>query len=82
MTAKARTQKHREKLKAFRRRRLEVHLPNDMIEAARPIARNEQRCLREIVSYALKEYVRRHTGSVLAPSVQGDSFSEHTILTA
>ena len=67
MTAKARTKKHREKLKAFRRRRLEVHLPNDVIEAARTIARNHQRHLRDVVHSALKDYVTRYAGSVLAP---------------
>ena len=67
MTAKARTKKHREKLKAFRRRRLEVHLPNDVIEAARTIARNHQRYLRDVVYSALKDYVTRYAGSVLAP---------------
>lgn len=67
MTAKARTQKHREKLRALRRQRLEVHLPNDLIEAARTLARYHKRCLRDIVHSALKDYVTRHTGSMLGP---------------
>lgn len=66
MTAKACTQKHREKLRAMRRRRLEVHLPNDLIEAACRIARQRKRYLREIVYSALKDYVTRYSGSVLA----------------
>lgn len=67
MTAKARTQKHREKLRAVRRRHLEVHLANDLIEAARTIARNHKRYLRDIVYSALKDYVTRYAGGVLAP---------------
>lgn len=66
MTAKARTQKHREKLRAVRRRRLEVHLPNHLIEAARTIATCHKRYLRDIVYHALKDYVARHAGSVPA----------------
>ena len=67
MTAKARTQKHREKLRAVRRRRLEVHLPNHLIEAARTIAIQQKRYLRDIVYDTLKDYVTRYAGSVLAP---------------
>lgn len=67
MTAKTRTQKHREKLRAVRRRHLEVHPPNDLIEAARTIARNHKRYLRDIVYSALKDYVTRYAGGVLAP---------------
>lgn len=67
MTAKTRTQKHREKLRAVRRRRLEVHLPNHLIEVARTIAIRHKRYLRDIVYHALKDYVTRHAGSVLAP---------------
>lgn len=67
MTAKARTQKHREKLRAVGRRRLEVPLSNDLIEAAHTIARDHKRHLREVVYSALKDYVTRYAGSVLAP---------------
>jgi hypothetical protein len=63
MTANARVQKHREKLRAAGRRRLDVHLPNDLIEAACTIAIHHKRYLRDIVYYALKDYVTRHAGS-------------------
>ena len=66
MSVNARVQKHREKLRAVRRRRLEVHLPNDLIDAADTFARQHQRYLRDIVTYALKEYLTRH--GVLKPS--------------
>ena len=64
MTAKARTRKHRQKLRAARQRRMEVHLPNDLIEAACQIAKHHKRYLREIVYYALKDYVTRHAWSI------------------
>ncbi|HSL02519.1 MAG TPA: hypothetical protein VK901_03145 [Nitrospiraceae bacterium] len=65
MSVNARVQKHREKLRAVRRRRLEVHLPNDLIDAANTFARQHERYLRDIVYYALKDYLTRH--GVLAP---------------
>lgn len=64
MTGKARTKKHRQKLRASRRRRLEVHLPNDLIEAACLIAKHHKLCLRDIVYNALKDYVKRHAWSI------------------
>jgi hypothetical protein len=64
MTAKARTRKHRQKLRAARRRRLEVHLPTDLIEAACLIAKHHKRYLRDIVYYALEAYVARHAWSI------------------
>jgi hypothetical protein len=60
MSVNSRVQKHRDKLRALRRRRLEVHLPNDLIVAADTFARHHNRYLRDILVYALKEYLTRH----------------------
>ena len=68
MSVNARVQKHREKLQGLRRRRLEVHLPNDLIEAADTFARKHKRYRRDIVTLALKDYLTRH--GVLKPSRQ------------
>ena len=68
MSVKSHVQKHRDKLWALRRRRLEVHLPNDLINAADMFARKHKRYLCDIVTYALKDYLTRH--GVLTPSRQ------------
>lgn len=60
MSVNDRVQKHRNKLRAVRRRRLEVHLPNDLIAAADTFARQHKRYLRDIVGYALKDYLTRY----------------------
>ena len=60
MSVTARVQRHRDKLRAVRRRRLDVHLPNDLIEAANTFARQHDRYLRDIVAYALKDYLIQH----------------------
>ena len=65
MSVNARVQKHREKLRAVRRRRLEVHLPNDLIDVANTFARQHERHLRDIIAYALQDYLTRH--GVLPP---------------
>ena len=68
MSVNDRVQKHRDELRALRRRRLEVHLPNNLINAADMFARKHKRYLRDIVTYALKDYLTRH--GVLTPSRQ------------
>ncbi len=60
MSVNDRVQKHRDELRALRRRRLEVHLPNNLIDAADTFARHHKRYLRDIVTYALKDYLTRH----------------------
>lgn len=60
MSVNARVQKHRGKLRSMRRRRLEVHLPTDLIEAADAFAKRHERSVRHIVYYALQEYLTRH----------------------
>ena len=65
MNENARVQKHRNKLRALRRRRLEVHLPTDLIEAADTFAKRHERSVRHVVYSALKEYLTRY--GVLPP---------------
>lgn len=60
MSVKTRVQKHRDKLRAVRRRRLDVRLPNELIDAANTFARQHDRHLRDIVVFALKDYLTRH----------------------
>ena len=60
MSVNARVQKHREKLRAVHRRRLEVHLPNDLIEAADTFAKRHERSVRHVVYSALQDYLTRH----------------------
>jgi len=60
MSVNARVQKHRDKLKGFRRRRLDLHLPKDLVEAADTFAKQHRRYIRDIVGYALEDYLRRH----------------------
>ena len=60
MSVKTRVQKHRDKLRAVLCRRLEVHLPNDLIDAANTFARQYERYLRHIIAYALQDYLTRH----------------------
>lgn len=64
MSVKARVQKHRDKLRAVRRTRLDVHLPYDLVEAADMFAKNHERYMRDIVASALKDYLTRH-GAIL-----------------
>ena len=65
MSVNARVQKHREKLRAVRRRRLDIHLPTDLIEAADNFAKRHERSVRHVVYSALKDYLTRH--GVLPP---------------
>ena len=60
MSVNSRVQKHRDRLRALRRRRLEVHLPDDLIDAADTFARQHKRYLRDIITYALKDYLTLH----------------------
>ena len=64
MSVNARVQKHREKLRAVRRRRLDIHLPTDLIEAADTFAKRHERYVRDVVYSALREYLTRH-GAIL-----------------
>ena len=68
MGVNSRVQKHRDKLQAVRRRRLEVHLPTDLIEAAYTFAKRHERYVRDVVYSALKDYLTRH--GVLIPPRQ------------
>ena len=56
MSVNSRVQKHRDKLRAVRRLRLEVHLPNDLVEAADTFAKRHERFVRHVVYSALKDY--------------------------
>ena len=60
MSVTSRVQKHRDKLRAVHRRRLEVHLPNDLIEAADTFAKRHERSVRHVVYSALQDYLTRH----------------------
>ena len=60
MSVNSRVQKHREKLQAERRRRLDIHLPNDLIEAADTFAKRHERSVRHVVYSALQDYLTRH----------------------
>ena len=60
MTAKARVQRHRAKLKTEQCGRLEAWVSNDLIEALRTIARQQNRYLWAVVREALKTHVARH----------------------
>ena len=74
MSVKSRIQKHRDRPWALRRRRLEMHLPNDLIGAANTFARQHKRYLRDIVTYALKDYLGRH--GVLPPFTSVGGFND------
>jgi hypothetical protein len=67
MTTKARVQEHRAKLKNEQCRRLEAWVANDLIEALRTIARQQNRSLWAVVREALKAHVTRHA-SLLTPT--------------
>jgi hypothetical protein len=67
MTAKARVQKHRAKLKTAQCGRLEAWVSNDLIEALRTIAKQQNRYLWAVVREALKAHVTRHAELVNAP---------------
>ena len=67
MTAKARVQKHRAKLKADQCGRLEAWVSTDLIEALRTIARQQNRYLWAVVKDPLKAPVTRHAALVTAP---------------
>ena len=60
MTAEARVQKHRAKLRVEQCGRLEAWVANDLIEALRSIARQQNRYLLAVVRDALKAHVSRH----------------------
>jgi len=64
MTINARVQKHRDKLRAYRRRRLDVHLPGALVEAAILFARQHDGHVRNVVYSALREYLTHH-GAIL-----------------
>jgi len=53
MSLNNRVQKHRDKLRALRRRRLEVYLLNNLMDAADTFARHHECYRRDIVTYAL-----------------------------
>jgi metal-responsive CopG/Arc/MetJ family transcriptional regulator len=67
MSVNARVAKHRKKLRAAGRRRLDVHLPNDLVEAADTFAKQHERYVRDVVSSALREYLTRHSAFLTAP---------------
>ena len=54
MSLNDRVQKLRGKLRALRRRRVEVHLPNNLMDAADTSARHHECYRRDIVTYALR----------------------------
>lgn len=67
MTAKARVQKHRAKLKVEHCGRLEVWVSTDLIEALRTIAKQQNRYLWAVVKDALMAHVTRHAATISAP---------------
>jgi hypothetical protein len=67
MTANARVRKHRAKLKTEHCGRLEAWVSNDLIEALRTIARQQNRYLWAVIREALKAHVTRHAALVNAP---------------
>ena len=67
MTAKDRVQKHRAKLKTEPCGRLEAWVSNELIEALRTIAQQQNRYLWAVVREALKAHVTRHAALVNAP---------------
>ena len=60
MSVNSRVQKHRDKSRADGRRRLEVHLSTDLIEAADTFAKRHERSVRHVVYSALRDYLTRH----------------------
>ena len=66
----SRVQKHRDRLRAVHRRRVDVHLPNHLVEAATSFAKQHQRPLRSIIVFALQDYLTRH--GMLPPPHQKD----------
>ena len=67
MTAKARVQTHRAKLRIEQCGRLEAWVSTDLIEARRTIARQQNRYLWAVVKDALKAHVTRLAATVSAP---------------
>ena len=67
MTVKDRVQKHRAKLRTEQCGRLEAWVSNDLIEALRTIARQQNRYLWAVVREALKAHVTRHAALEAAP---------------
>lgn len=59
MSVNVRVQKHRDKLK-YHRRRLDLHLPKDLVEAADTFAKQNGRYIRHIVASALEDYLKRY----------------------
>ena len=64
MTTKARVKKHRAKLKTEQCGRLEAWVANDLIEALRTIAAQQNRYLWAVVREALRAHVTRHAALV------------------
>ena len=60
MSINSHVQKHRDQFWAVRRRPPEVHLPNDLIDAANSFIRKQNRYLRNIVAYAPQNYLTRN----------------------
>lgn len=67
MTTKTRAQKHRAKLKTAQCGRLEAWVSNELIEALRTIARQQNRYLWAVVREALKAHVTRHAALLNSP---------------
>jgi hypothetical protein len=67
MTTKARVQEHRAKLKTKQCERLEAWVSNDLIEALRTIAQQQNRYLWAVVREALRAHVTRHAALLNAP---------------
>jgi hypothetical protein len=70
MTTKARVQKHRAKLRSEQCGRLEAWVSNDLLEALRTIAKQQNRYLWAVVREALLAHVTRHAALVNAPRVK------------
>lgn len=66
MTAKARVEKHRTKLRAEQCGRLEAWVSTDLIEALRTIAKQQNRYLWAVVKDALIAHVTRHAAIAMA----------------
>ena len=67
VTAKDRVKKFRKKLKTEQCGRLEVWLPNNLIDAVRTIAKHENRYMWAIIKEAIWEHACRHAAIVNAP---------------
>jgi hypothetical protein len=67
MTTKDRVQKHRADLTAKQCGRLEAWVSNELIEALRTIAQQQNRYLWAVIREALKAHVSRHAALLNAP---------------